>query len=87
MFFRYEKLIGYELRARGENSRRLESVIACNILNRIKRPMLSNHFKSLMLTYATKSVCRESTKFIKEIRNEDLRFKEESKPRAMLYKR
>ena len=36
MFFRYKKLIGNELRARGENSRRVESVIACNILNRFK---------------------------------------------------
>ena len=36
MFFRYKKLIGDELRARGENSRRVESVIACNILNRFK---------------------------------------------------
>ena len=33
MFFRYKKLIGDELRARGENSRRVESIIACNILN------------------------------------------------------
>jgi hypothetical protein len=33
MFFRYKKLIGDELRARGENSRKVESVIACNILN------------------------------------------------------
>ena len=36
MFFRYKKLIGDELRARSENSRRVESVIACNILNRFK---------------------------------------------------
>ena len=36
MFFRYKKLIGDELRARNENSRRVESVIACNILNRLK---------------------------------------------------
>ena len=36
MFFRYKKLIGDELKARGENSRRVESVIACNILNRFK---------------------------------------------------
>ncbi len=36
MFFRYKKLIGDELRARGENSRKVESVIACNILNRLK---------------------------------------------------
>ena len=33
MFFRYKKLIGDELRARGENSRRVKSIIACNILN------------------------------------------------------
>ena len=31
MFFRYKKLIGDELRARNENSRSVESVIACNI--------------------------------------------------------
>ena len=36
MFFRYKKLIGDELRARGENSRRVESVIACNILNQFR---------------------------------------------------
>ena len=36
MFFRYKKLIGDELRARGENSRRAEYIIACNILNRLK---------------------------------------------------
>ena len=36
MFFRYKNLIGDELRARNENSRRVESVIACNILNRLK---------------------------------------------------
>ena len=36
MFFRYKKMIGDELKARGENSRRVESVIACNILNRFK---------------------------------------------------
>ena len=36
MFFRYKNLIGDELRARNENSRRVVSVIACNILNRLK---------------------------------------------------
>jgi len=36
MFFRYKKLVGDELRARGENSRRVESVIACNILNQFR---------------------------------------------------
>ena len=36
MFFRYKNLIGDELRARNENSRKVESVIACNILNRFK---------------------------------------------------
>ena len=36
MFFRYKNLIGDELRARNENSRRVESLIACNILNRLK---------------------------------------------------
>ena len=36
VFFRYKKLIGDELRARNENSRRVESIIACNILNRLK---------------------------------------------------
>ena len=35
MFFRYKKLIGDELRARGESSRKVESFIACNILNRL----------------------------------------------------
>ena len=34
MFFRYKNLIGDELRARNENSRIVESVIACNILNK-----------------------------------------------------
>jgi hypothetical protein len=33
LFFQYKNLIGDELRARGENSRSLEAVIACNILN------------------------------------------------------
>ena len=36
MLFRYKKLIGDELRARGENSRRVESIIACNILNQFR---------------------------------------------------
>ena len=36
MFFRYKNLIGDELKARGENSRMVESVIACNILNQFK---------------------------------------------------
>ena len=36
MFFRYKKLIGDELKARGENSRRVESIIACNILNQFR---------------------------------------------------
>ena len=35
MFFRYKNLIGDELKARNENSRRVESVIVCNILNRL----------------------------------------------------
>ena len=36
MFFRYKKLVGDELSARNEDSRRLESVIACNILNQFR---------------------------------------------------
>ena len=36
IFFRYKKLIGDELRARNEDSRGVQSVIACNILNRLK---------------------------------------------------
>ena len=36
MFFRYKKLIGGELRAGNENFRRVESVIACNILNQFR---------------------------------------------------
>ena len=36
MFFRYKNPIGDELRARNEDSRRVESIIACNILNRLK---------------------------------------------------
>ena len=34
MFYRYKTLLGDQLRARGENSRQVESVLACNILNR-----------------------------------------------------
>ena len=33
MFYRYKTLLGDQLRARGENSRQVESVLACNILN------------------------------------------------------
>ena len=36
MFFRYKKLIGDELRAINEDSRRVESVIACNIQNQFR---------------------------------------------------
>ena len=36
MFFRYKKLIGDELKARGKNSRRVESIIAYNILNQFR---------------------------------------------------
>ena len=36
IFFRHKKLIGDELRARNENSRRIESIIACNILNQFR---------------------------------------------------
>ena len=36
MFFRYKNLIGDELKARNENSRRVESVITCNILNQFR---------------------------------------------------
>ena len=36
MFFRYKKLIGDELRARNENSRGVESVIAYIILNEFR---------------------------------------------------
>ena len=36
MFFRYKNLIGDELKARNENSRRVESIIACNILNQFR---------------------------------------------------
>jgi hypothetical protein len=46
MFFRYKKLIGDELRARCENSRRVESVIACNILNQF-RLLGSSHVRWL----------------------------------------
>ena len=38
MFFRYKTLLGDQLRARGETSRQVESVLACTILN---------HFRSL----------------------------------------
>ena len=38
MFFRYKTLLGDQLRARGEASQQVESVLACNILN---------HFRSL----------------------------------------
>ena len=34
MFYRYKTLLGDQLRARGENSRQVEAVLACNILNR-----------------------------------------------------
>ena len=34
MFFRYKKQVADKFRARGENSRWVESVIACTILNR-----------------------------------------------------
>jgi len=36
MFYRYKTLIGDQLRARGENSRQVESVLACNILNQFR---------------------------------------------------
>ena len=36
MLFRYKKLIDNELRARNENFLKVQSVIACNILNRLK---------------------------------------------------
>ena len=36
MFFRYKKLFGDALNARNENSRLVESVIACNILNQFR---------------------------------------------------
>ena len=36
MFLGYKKLIGDELRARNEDSQRVESVIACNILNQFR---------------------------------------------------
>mgnify|MGYP001270469299 FL=1 len=38
MFFRYKTLLGDQLRARGEASQQVESVLVCNILN---------HFRSL----------------------------------------
>ena len=36
MFYRYKTLIGDQLRARGENSRQVESILACNILNQFR---------------------------------------------------
>ena len=36
MFYRYKTLIGDQLRARGDNSRQVESVLVCNILNRFR---------------------------------------------------
>ena len=36
MFFRYKNLIGDELKARNETSRRVNTIITCNILNRFK---------------------------------------------------
>jgi hypothetical protein len=36
MFFRFKKLVIDELKARNENFRRGQSVIACNILNRFR---------------------------------------------------
>ena len=36
MFYRYKTLIGDQLRARGEKSRQVESVLACNILNQFR---------------------------------------------------
>ena len=36
MFYRYKTLLGDQLRARGENSRQVESVLACNILNQFR---------------------------------------------------
>ena len=36
MFYRYKTLIGDQLRARGENYRQVESVLACNILNQFR---------------------------------------------------
>ena len=36
MFFRYKKLFGDALNARNENSRLIESVIVCNILNQFR---------------------------------------------------
>jgi hypothetical protein len=36
MFFRYKTLLGDQLRARGEASRQVESVLACNILNQFR---------------------------------------------------
>ena len=36
MFYRYKTLIGDLLRARGESSRKVESILACNILNQFR---------------------------------------------------
>ena len=36
MFYRYKTLLGDHLRARGENSRQVESALACNILNQFR---------------------------------------------------
>ena len=36
VFYRYKTLIGDQLRAKGENSRQVESVLACNILNQFR---------------------------------------------------
>ena len=36
MFYRYNTLLGDQLRARGENSRQVESILACTILNRFR---------------------------------------------------
>ena len=42
MFYRYKILIGDQLRARGENSRQVESVLACNILNQFRLSVYVN---------------------------------------------
>ena len=36
MFYRYTTLLGDQLRARGENPRQVESILACNILNQLR---------------------------------------------------
>ena len=36
MFYRYKTLLGDQLRARGEASQQVESVLACNILNNFR---------------------------------------------------